>query len=157
MQSTSSTSSSCSLWICGRAFAVLALAGLVYGCATPTPVTPVSTHPSVSINVYPSGSSTPDGWTCTTLHTHTLCASEDPIDLARDPDPVTIQWMLGSEPWKFCENRGIQVAGGGWHEREVDATKYTAWNNKDKRIYKYKICATNGSVTLEWDPFIWNN
>jgi hypothetical protein len=135
---------------------VVGMAILLNGCAAPTPVTPVSAHPTVMINVYPSGSSTPNGWTCTNKGTFVICVSEDPINLTGDSDPVTVQWTL-APGWKFSKNKGIEVNGGGWHEHEVDDQHYTAWNKKDKRIYKYKISIVNEGTTLEWDPFIWND
>jgi hypothetical protein len=140
-----------------RGVALVGLTALVYGCALDKAITPTSTHPTVSINVYPSGASTPAGWTCTTKGRYTICASEDPIDLTNDTDPVTIPWALIAQGWTFTSNKGIKVKGGGWHEQEVTPTQYTAYNRKDRLIYKYEINVTNGTDTVTWDPFIWNN
>ena len=144
-------------WNLSRAFAVVGLAALIYACASDKGITPLSTHPTVSINVYPGGSPTPAGWTCTTRGRYSLCLSEEPIDLTNDTDPVTITWSLVAQGWTFVSNKGIKIRGGGWHEQEVTPTQYTAYNRKDRLIYKYQINVTNGTDTVAWDPFIWNN
>jgi hypothetical protein len=133
------------------------VAALVYGCATDKGFTPMSAHKTVSINISASGASTPAGWTCTTKGRYTICVDDDPIDLSNETDPVTIPWSLITQGWKFTHNKGIKVKGGGWHEEEVTDTQYTAWNRKDRLVYKYEISVTNGTDTVTWDPFIWNN
>ncbi len=161
MKSKSSRASGLSLRDVSCLLAAVGSAALIYGCASTQGIDggigPASTHSTVSIAVYSSGSSTPGGWTCTTKGRFTICLSEDPIDLSHDPDPVTIPWTLVTQGWKFVHNKGIKIRGGGWHEQEVSDTQYTAWNRKDRQIYKYEINVTNGTDTVTWDPFIWNN
>ena len=143
-----------------RALVVVAAVALIYGCAGPQMLdgtAPASSHPTVSIALYPGGSPTPGGWYCTTKERWTICLSEDAIDLTNDPDPVYVPWSVITQGWKFVSNKGIKVKGGGWHERQVSDTQYTAWNKKDRKIYKYEINVTNGTDTVPWDPFIWNN
>jgi hypothetical protein len=112
----------------------------------------------VSINIYPAGAPTPAGWTCTTKGRYTLCLSEDPVDLTNDTSPVTIPWSLVANGWTFT-NQGIKILrGGGWQETQVTPTQYTATSrSKNSTIYKYVITVTNGTDTVAWDPFIWNN
>jgi len=133
---------------------------LVAACTTPPMLdgaAPTSSHTTVSIALYGVGAPTPGGWYCTTKGRWMICVSEDPIDLTNDPDPIYVPWSVITQGWKFVSNKGIKVKGGGWHEYQVSDTQYTAWNKKDRKIYKYEINVTNGTDTVTWDPFIWNN
>ena len=140
-----------------HALLLIGLAIVVSACATER-ITPLSTHPTVSVNVYPAGSATPAGWTCMTKDRYMLCVSEEPVDLTNDTSPVTIPWSLVANGWTFT-NQGIKILrGGGWQETRVTPTQYTATSrSKNSTIYKYVITVTNGTDTVTWDPFIWNN
>jgi hypothetical protein len=158
MQSRSLISMNRAILNLSRAFVLIGLPALLYGCATDKPITPFSTHKTISINVYTGAASTPSGWTCTGQGRYTICVDEDPIDLSQDTRPITIPWSLITQGWTFTHNRGIQIRGGGWAEHEQSPTQYTAVSHaKDGKLYKYTISVTNGTDTVIWDPFIWNN
>jgi hypothetical protein len=159
MQPRSSASITKLLRNLSRVFAIVGLTTLVYACASEQ-LTPASTHATVSINVYPGSQqpSVPPSGACAMKNGYWICISEAPISLKDDIRPVTIPWHLATEGWTFT-NKGIEITGGGWNEHQgATPSDYVARSNsKNYLFYYYRINVTNGSATVTWDPFIWNN
>jgi hypothetical protein len=114
----------------------------------------------VNVTVYPDSQqpAVPASGACAMKNGYWICISEEPINLKDDVRPVTIPWHLATQGWTFT-NKGIEITGGGWneHQGQTPSDYIARSNSKNFLFYYYKINVTNGSATVTWDPFIWNN
>jgi hypothetical protein len=95
------------------------------------------------------------------------------ITIAVDQDPIAlsglghghgahVHWDLDTPGWTFAAN-GISVAApaGKFSDRgRSNQNRRHTWQRDqpaDEKRYKYTVTVTNGSITVDLDPFIINN
>jgi hypothetical protein len=129
------------------------------GCATQNlaiPAQPIIKD--VNIDVLPRGTMLPENpfAACVPRNRFVVCVSEEPIEFTRsDPQQVgTVNWHVQTGGWTLV---GIDIKGSHRWQMSSNPRGIAASNTKDGRTYRYTITVTNGTDTLQWDPFIVND